>query len=128
MPRYSDGGVYVIGTTLTTLPLQTVDKQYLDQRFTMILLNRGGNLITVFFTPLLRPTQTFEVPVSSPGIALDNLSYEEFVNGVQAIAETAATELQVKLYSNDISFQTLEQKHLVTSQSLYPRDTFSEGV
>jgi hypothetical protein len=114
-------------TTRGRLPLSSVTRQYSDQRFTLVLLNRGGNLITLFFQPLLQPEEVFEIPSSTPGIVLDNLPYEKLVNGMDAIASVGATNLMVNLYSNDITFRTQQAVADTQVADSYPRDTVSAG-
>lgn len=102
-----------------------MNRLYIDQRFTLVLLNRGGNIITVFFKPLFGPEEAFEVPPSTPGVILDNLPYEKLAGGIEAIAAVGVTNLQVNMYSNDISwFRPAEGEGLFED---YPRDTFKYG-
>ena len=124
MTRYSDGKILAIPTTRIRLPLSSVSRAYEDQTFSLVLLNRGGNLITIFFQPLLQPEEPFEVPPSSPGIILDGIPFEKLANGIDAIASTGVTDLQINLYSNDITYRPLSEARGVQS---YPRDTFNYG-
>lgn len=124
MTRYSDGKIVTVPTTRIRLPLSAVSRAYEDQNFSLVLLNRGGNLITIFFKPLLQPEEPFDVPPSSPGIILDNIPYEKLANGVDAIASTGVTDLQVNLYSNDITYRPAAEEKGVQA---YPRDTFNYG-
>jgi hypothetical protein len=125
MVRYTDGGIFAILTTRGRLPLSSVNRQHQDQKFTLVLLNRGGNLITIFFRPLLQPEEIFEIPPSTPGIVLDDIPYEKLVDGIEAIASLGTTNLMVNLYSNDISyFQPPADAGIVDD---FPRDTFQFG-
>jgi len=126
LTRYSDGKIITIPTTRIRLPLAAVSRAYEDQNFSLVLLNRGGNLITVFFQPLLQPEEPFEVPPSSPGIILDGIPFEKLANGIDAIASTGATDLQVNLYSNDISYKEKVSLGGIPVTS-YPRDTYNYG-
>jgi hypothetical protein len=119
---YSDGGIFQIDNLArTSLPLRNVSNQYNGQGFHLELLNRGTNLITVYFKPLLGPEQAFEVPQSSPGVVLDNLPWDEFFNGIEAQASTAPTNLLVKLYSN---YLWKPEPILDEESLLVPRDTY----
>jgi hypothetical protein len=122
LSKYNDGGIFAIETTRTVVPLKSVTREYFDQNFHMMLLNRGSNLITVYWTPLLGNEVTVELPASSPGVVLDGLSYEAFVNGIEAIAATGTTNLGVTLYSNDISFSETRRDR---DKESYPRDTLN---
>jgi hypothetical protein len=88
-------------------------------------LNRGGNLVTIFFRPLLQPEEPFEIPPSTPGIILDNIPYEKLVEGIDAIASIGATNLMVNLYSNDITYRVPVGEG--QDFEAYPRNTFSVG-
>lgn len=124
MTRYSDGKIIAVPTTRIRLPLASVSRAYENQNFSLVLLNRGGNLITIYFQPLLQPEEPFEVPPSSPGIILDGIPFEKLANGIDAIASTGTTDLQVNLYSNDITFK---QPGIDSEVQSYPRDTYNYG-
>ena len=127
MVRYSDGNIYTILTSRGRLPLSSINRQHSDQKFTLTLLNRGGNLITIFFRPLLQNEEPFEIPPSSPGIILDNIPYEKLVNGIEAVASVGSTDLMVNLYSNDITFRSQSEVEETQSFDAYPRDTAFKG-
>jgi hypothetical protein len=126
LTRYSDGGVFAIpSASRVKVGIATIGQQYGDQKFTVVFLNRGSNLISCYFKPLLGNEELFEVPVSSPGIILNDVPFEKLFNGIEAIASTATTNLMVNVYSNDIE---LTGQQVQGEQSLFPRDTVNAGV
>jgi hypothetical protein len=81
----------------------------------------------VYTKPLLGEENALEVPSTSPGIVLDGFDWSEFYNGIEALAQTGPTYLQVKLYSNKVAgFETGAAKAELERESILPRDTYSE--
>lgn len=121
LTRYSDGNVFAIPNTRVKIGLEQVSRTYNDQKFTLMVLNRGSETITIFFNPLLGNEEAMEIPTTSPGIVLDNLPYEKLINGIDAISAAGTHNLVVNLYSNDITFGV--NKEVASEGAGYARDT-----
>lgn len=119
---YSDGGVFATTTAKAKIPLSNVGREFSGEKFTLFLLNRGADIITVFRTPLLKNEVKIEVPTTSPGVVLNDMSWEEFFNGLYAQANAGTQNLLVNLFSVPITASEARVESAIVEA--FPRDTY----
>lgn len=129
MTNYSDGGTKAITNTRGRVQLRGVSSLYEDQNFHLVLNNLGAVVtIYVYVTPLGGDEEVITLTPGSPGIVLDGLSWKKFFNGIEAVTSAGNADLEVNLYSNDITWVPAAVKEAALINTNYPRDTTNYGT
>lgn len=99
--EYNFGDTFTIATSLSAIPVPTIDKRFANKLFSVGFINEGLNDVYVYPVDS-QGGRTLRIPVVAGGAQLsEQFGWGSIAGGFEAIALVAPSSLAIQVYSRD---------------------------